>query len=138
MLKDVIDKVINVLKKNGVNDVYSAFDNISTESKGKHIYSVVGVSEFESSTPVYSLSYIYLPFKTDVEIRIVGAKESSLYAVYSYFDEKIQPSVLEMTAMNCSMKKLSMKFDSNIQRIVMSVRFSASGVTKLERSSYEY
>ena len=135
MLKDVIDKVINVLKKNGVNDVYSAFDNISTESKGKHIYSVVGVSEFESSTPVYSLSYIYLPFKTELEIKVTGSKDISMTELYDYFDENIQPAIDDMTDLNCSLKKLSVRYDSNIQRLVLTIRIAANGLNKIERST---
>ena len=135
MLKDIIDSVIAKFNAHGLNSVYSAFDALPVESKGNDIYSIVGVSEFESSTPIYSLSYIYLPFKTQIEIKITGSKNTSMASLYNYFDTYIQPVINDMADLNCSLKKISVKYDSNIQRLVLAINLSASGMSKFERGN---
>ena len=55
--------------------------------------------------------------------------------LYDYFDEYIQPALEDMSDLNCSLKKLSVRYDSNIQRLVLTVRAAANGLNKIERST---
>ena len=135
MFKEIIDSIIDKFTESGVENVYSAFDAAPLSDKGRDIFTVVGVAEFESSTPIYSLSYIYLPFRTELEIKVTGSKDTSMSDLYEYFDDNIQPAIEDMSDLNCSLKKLSVKYDSNIQRLVLTIRLAASGINKIERSS---
>lgn len=130
-----LDAVIDKLEDFGVEDVYSAFDAAPLGDKGHGIFTVVSVAEFETSSPIYSLSYIYLPFKTELEIKVTGSKDISMTELYDYFDENIQPAIDDMTDLNCSLKKLSVRYDSNIQRLVLTIRIAANGLNKIERST---
>ena len=38
-----------------------------------------------------------------------------------------------MTDLNCSLRKMTVRFDSNIQRLVLTIRLSASGMDRTER-----
>ena len=40
-----------------------------------------------------------------------------------------------MSGLTCRLTKMSVKFDSNIRRLVLTVKLAASGITKIERSS---
>ena len=40
-----------------------------------------------------------------------------------------------MADMNCTVRKMAVRYDSNIQRLVMTVKFEATGMSKMERST---
>ena len=135
MLKDIIDSVAEALSESGVDEVYSAFDAIPIDNKSKSFFTTVGISAFESSVPIYTYFMIYLPFKAELEINVTAPKNISMEQLYSYYDEKIQPVVHRLEGLSCSVKKLSLRYDTNVQRLVLCARLSASGMTKFERSS---
>lgn len=135
MLNTIVTQINDELKKCGVSEVYSAFDNISTEKKGKGIYTVTSIDSFESSAPIYSSYHIYFPFKSYADIRVTAPLDYSMAELYSYFDTMILPALNNLGSLNCSLKNLTMKKDSNINRLVLRICFSVSGITRLERSS---
>ncbi|SHM75007.1 hypothetical protein [Ruminococcus flavefaciens] len=135
MLRDIINDVISKLRACGIDAVYSAFDAADISKKEKELFTVVGIGGFESSTPIYSPSYIYIPFRADIEIRITASKNSSADDIFLFYDENIEPVIADMSGLTCSLSKMSIKFDSNIQRLVLTVVLSARGITKTERST---
>lgn len=135
MLRDIIDDIIEKLAENHVFPVYSAFDGRALARKGKDFFTVVGISSFESSTPVYSQYTVYLPFKSELELSVTAPESSSMEELYEYYDNNIAPVILDMSGLTCSLSKISLKFDTNIQRLVLSVKLRVSGITKYERSS---
>lgn len=135
MLRDIIDDMIEKLAENHVYPVYSAFDGRALERKGRGFFTVVGISAFESSTPIYSQYMVYLPFKSEMELSVTAPDSSSMEELYEYYDNNIAPVITDMTGLTCSIAKISLKFDSNIQRLVLSVKLRVSGITKYERSA---
>lgn len=135
MLRDIIQDIISRLRAQDVTDVYSAFDAKAVERKGKGFFTVVGISAFESSAPIYSLYTVYVPFKAEVEINVTAPENYSMVQLYGYYDESISKAVEDMSGLTCRLTKMSVKFDSNIRRLVLTVKLAASGITKIERSS---
>jgi hypothetical protein len=135
MLTDIINSIVTALRNGGVTPVYSAFDAVNVAEKSKGIFTVVGLSSFESDTPIYSQYTIFFPFKAEFEIKITSPENCSLSQIYSYYDEKIDPVISEISGLTCRLSGVSAKFDSNIQRLVLTVKLSASGITKHERST---
>lgn len=135
MLREIINDVIEKLTDSGVTAVYSAFDAVDIAKKEKGIFTVVGIGGFESFSPIYSPYTIFIPFKADIEISITAPPKSSVAEIYSLYDTSIEPVISDMCGLTCSLSKMSIKFDSNIQRLVLTVRLSASGITRIERSS---
>jgi hypothetical protein len=135
MLRDIIQDIISRLRAQDVTDVYSAFDAKAVERKGKGFFTVVGISAFESSAPIYSPYTVYVPFKAEVEINVTAPENYSMVQLYSYYDENISKAVEDMSGLTCRLTKMSVKFDSNIRRLVLTVKLAASGITKIERSS---
>ena len=135
MLRDIIDDIIERLAAHNVSPVYSAFDARAIDRKGRSFFTMVGISAFESSTPIYSQYIVYLPFKSEIELTVTAPDTSSAEQLYGYYDRNIAPVVFDMSGLTCSLGKMSLKFDSNIQRLVLSVKLRISGVTKFERSS---
>lgn len=135
MLREIIDNIIAKFTENGAEPVYSAFDARAVSKKGGGIFTVVGISSFESSPPIYSPYTVYIPFKSELEISITAPDGYSMVELYDYYDSKIAPTVFELSGLTCELSRMSVKFDSNIQRLVMNIRIAASGITKLERST---
>jgi len=135
MLRDIIQDIISRLRAQDVTDVYSAFDAKAVERKGKGFFTVVGISAFESSAPIYSPYTVYVPFKAEVEINVTAPEDYSMVQLYGYYDENISKAVEDMSGLTCRLTKMSVKFDSNIRRLVLTVKLAASGITKIERSS---
>lgn len=107
MLNGIISAVTEKLTEKGASPVYGAFDAVPADRKNSGIYTIVGVRSFESTTPIYSLTKIYLPFRA------------------------------ELSGLESFLKGISLKFDSNISRLVLTAVISASGTTKIERSSLQ-
>ncbi len=135
MLKDIIDGIIEKLAENDVSPVYSAFDGRSLERKGQSFFTIVGISSFEAATPIYSPYTVYIPFKAEIELTVAAPEKYSMTALYEYYDSNIEPVVFDMSGLTCRLSKMSVKFDSNIQRLVLSVKLAASGITRVERSN---
>jgi hypothetical protein len=76
-----------------------------------------------------------VPFKAEVEINVTAPENYSMVQLYSYYDENISKAVEDMSGLTCRLTKMSVKFDSNIRRLVLTVKLAASGITKIERSS---
>ena len=77
MLTEIIDSVVNALRGNGADEVYSAFDAKPVEKKNRGIFTTVGISAFESTTPIYTYNMIYLPFKAEIEINVTAPAQVS-------------------------------------------------------------
>lgn len=135
MITSIITEIIQKISKNGILPVYSAFDAVSVERKNRDFFTIVGLNSFELQTPIYSEFTIFAPYKADVDINVTAPESCPLQKLYEYFSDNIKPSVMEISGMNCLMKKISVKHDSNINRFVLTARLSVSGIDKLERSS---
>lgn len=134
MLKDIITCVTQKLAEQGAQNVYSAFDAQAVEKKGSGIFTVVGVSWFECSSPIYTKYTLFMPYKAELDINVTAPERYTLEQLYSYYDEYIDPVISDMTGLTCSLKKLTLKYDSNLRRLVLNVKLGASGIFRSERS----
>ncbi|MCR5601316.1 MAG: hypothetical protein K6G33_11330 [Ruminococcus sp.] len=135
MFTDIINGIINNLRTHGVTPVYSAFDAVDTTNKSKELSTIVGIGAFSCEKPIYSQYSIYFPFKAEIDIKITASEKYSLAQIYSYYDEKLEPVISDMSGLTCVLSGLSAKFDTNIQRLVLNIRLDANGISKFERSS---
>ena len=133
MLKTIINSIISELEAADVENVYSAFDAYTIENKGD-IFTIIGIGAFETSPPIYTMAYAYVPFRAEVDISITATKSMTMEELYDYYADNIEAALLQMTDMRYTLKKLSLKFDSNIQRLVLNVKLETGGITKLERN----
>lgn len=133
MIKEILSNMVTRLTEAGVENICSAFDAYPIEKKGQ-VFTVIGIGAFETCAPIYSHFSVYLPFKTEIELNLTANKDLSMPMLYDYYCDNIEPVIMGMTDMNFSLKKMSIKFDSNIQRLVLNVRLSASGMNRMERS----
>ena len=131
MLETIINAVKAKLEESGAYPVYSAFDNVSLESRKKGIFTVVDISSFESSSPIYSLYTVYIPYRAEVNIRITAPENCSMTDIYRYYDKYIGSAA---AGLNGSLSGMTVKFDSNIRRLVLTARLSLIGVIRSERS----
>ncbi|MDE5619099.1 MAG: hypothetical protein K2O29_08295 [Ruminococcus sp.] len=135
MIDSIIREIIEKLSQNGVTPVYHAFDAVSVEKKNRGFFTVVNVGSFELQTPIYSEFTAFLPYKADIDISVTAPENYRMEKLYGYFSDNVQPAVMKFSGMNCSLRRVSIKHDSNINRFVLTARLSVSGMNKFERSS---
>lgn len=134
MLKKLLDIISATLREYGASHVYTMFNRLSPDQRSKEIYALVGVESFESASAFFSYDMIYIPYKADIEIKLTAAEDDPLSELYEYFDECILPAMISLTGIKSALKGISAKYDSNIDRLVFTARFSMSGLIKTERS----
>lgn len=133
MIKEIIAEVTEKLKAAGNIKVYSAFDNIPAECK-KGVYAVVSMKSFESTAPIFSEHFVYIPVKAKTEISLLAPPDTTAAELYEIFDSNILPLADSMAGMSCSLSSLAIKADSNLNRLVLKSEFSISGISRFERS----
>lgn len=133
MIKTVINTVISAISETGAENVYSAFDAVPLEYKGRDIFTTVGVSSLECSAPIFSAYSVFLPFHAETDISVAAPKDLSAGALYDYYTKYISAAVGELSGLNSSLKKLFIKYDSNISRLVLTAKVSISGISTMER-----
>ncbi|MBR1591656.1 MAG: hypothetical protein IJ666_01415 [Ruminococcus sp.] len=133
MITDVLNNVKNELTDAGVQNVYTIFDAVPVEKKGRGFYTIVGVSSFETSSPIYTEFTVFIPFKAEIEIKITAREASELAALYGYYDRNIEPVLNRLSNLSSRISRMSLKHDTNINRLVLNVGFSVNGIKKIER-----
>lgn len=131
MLETIINSIKAELEKAGTPNVYSAFDCVPIEKRTGNIFTVVDICAFESSAPIYTLDTAYIPYTAAAALRITAPESCSMTDIYSYYDRYIGTSVAGASG---RLSGMTVKFDSNIRRLVMTVKVSLSGIVKAERS----
>ena len=133
MINSIINKIIENLSGNGIKNIYSAYDAISVEKKGKDFYTLVGFESLEMHTPICSPITLFMPYEAEISINVTAPENYSIQKLYEYFSEKIKPAVMNFSGIDCYIKKISMKHNSQINRFVLTARISVRGIEKFER-----
>ncbi len=133
---DVINALKQELAESGAENVYSAFDALPVASKGK-FFTVIGIRNFECSTPVYSQYTIYMPFKAELEIKVIAPESSSMEKICNYYQSEIGGVIDKLSGLSSYISGMSIKHDKNIGRLVLIVTVSAGGMKKIERETEE-
>ena len=134
MIKDIIENITEKLINGGIAPVYNAFDAVPVSNKDKCIFTVIEVESFESTAPIYSLFTVFTPFKAEISLKITAPENYSIAQLYEYYDKKAVPAINEFSSMSCYLSGISIKFDSNINRLVLTAKIPAAGMIKTERS----
>lgn len=88
------------------------------------------IGSFESSTPIYTLNTVYIPYKAEVSLRITAPEKCSADDIYRYYDSYIS---MITSGISGRLVGMTVKYDSNIRRLVMTVRISLGGIIRTER-----
>ncbi len=129
---EVINAIKQELAESGAENVYSAFDALPVLSKGR-FFTVIGMKNFECSTPVYSQYTIYMPFRAEIEIKILAPESSTMEEVCDYYENSIGGVISGLSGLSSHISGMSVKQDKNINRLVLTVTFSAGGMKKIDR-----
>ncbi|MDE6426245.1 MAG: hypothetical protein K2K89_08955 [Ruminococcus sp.] len=133
MIGSVINEIVEKLCKSGLKDVHSAYDAVSVERKSRNFYTIVAPDTFEFQQPIYSPVTVFMPYKAEIYINVTAPENYSMHKLYEYFSENIKPVIMENSGMDCYIKKVSMKHDTQISRLVISAKISVTGIEKYER-----
>ncbi|HBB72428.1 MAG TPA: hypothetical protein DCZ71_07475 [Ruminococcus sp.] len=133
MIKAVLEQVTAMLRAYGMRDVYTAFDALPIEDKGR-IFTVVGVESMKIDKPLYSLGAVYFPFSASVSIKITAPESADSGKLLEYYSTSAQPALLKNSDLCCSLTGLTIKHDTSLCRLVLRADHSVKGVTVAERS----
>lgn len=133
---DIINKIKEKITENGTENVYSAFDAIPISAKGE-FFTVIGIKSFEYNTPVYSQYTIYMPFRAEIEIKILAPESSSMEKLCDYYESEISGTINKLSGLSSNISNISVKHDKNIGRLVLDVIVSVGGMKKTERETEE-
>jgi len=134
MIDTIIRNIIDILKSDSYKAVYSAFDNIPYYSKENQICTYIGISEFDTKTPVYALSTVFIPFSSVIEISLTAPQDSSADILFSFFSS-IMSKLGDSDYHINEIKGISIKPDTNIRKLVLKSSFSISGIFRKENIS---
>lgn len=129
---EVINAIKRELTESGAENVYSAFDALPVLSKGR-FFTVIGMKNFECSTPIYSQYTIYMPFRAEIEIKILAPESGTMEEVCNYYENSIGGVISGLSGLSSRVSGMSVKQDKNIGRLVLTVTFSAGGMKKIDR-----
>ncbi len=135
MLNKIISVINNTLKEAGAENVCSAFDCRSLEQKGRKTLVVTSVDKLECSTPVFTEYFVYMPFRADVGITLAAPLSEDSGRLFDYFERVIAPAFGSLGSLDCRLTAVSVKKDSNINRLVLKAVYSAKGIQKTEREA---
>ena len=134
MINKIISEVIDKLSAKGLKEVYSAYDAIPVERKSRNFYVIIGADTFESQQPVYSPTTIFLPYNAVISVRVTAPENYSMRKLYEYFSDNVKPVIMENTGTDFYIKKVSMKHDTQISRLVLTAEISVTGIENYERN----
>ena len=135
MINSIIDEVVEKLSANGLKDVYSAYDAVPVERKSRNFYTIIGLDTFESQQPIYSPATVFMPYKAEIYINVTAPESYSMQKLYEYFSGNIKPVIMENSGLDFYIKKVSMKHDTQISRLVLTAKISVTGIEKYERNA---
>lgn len=136
MLKTVTDAVTSALRNAGITEVYTAFDNIPVKGKGgsNGLFAVVSAGALKTSAPLYSPYTVFVPFEAEAELSLLAPLKTGLYSLFCCFEEAVLPALTAPDGPCISVKGITAGRDSNLSRLVMKIKLSVSGISRIERS----
>lgn len=135
MINSIINEVVEKLSASGLKEVYSAYDAVPVERKSRSFYTIIGLDSFESQQPVYSPETVFIPYKAEIFINVTAPESYSMRKLYEYFSGNIKPVIMENTGIDFYIKKVSMKHDTQISRLVLTAKISVTGIENYERNT---
>lgn len=137
MIETIINNIRNSLISSDYKNVYSAFDSIPYYSKNSGILTYINVTEFETYNPVYAPDVIFIPFSAVVEINVNAPADCSAEILFRFFSEYILPKLNDSDYHIHKVKKISLKPDTNLKKLVLKYSFCMEGIFRKEISSDE-
>lgn len=136
MIDTLINNIRNSLISSDYKDVYSAFDSIPYYSKNNNVISTyVNIPEFETHTPVYALNTVFIPFSAVAEISVNAPADCSAENLFAFFSEYILPKLNDSDYHIYEVRKITLKPDTNIRKLVLKYNFRIEGIFRKENIS---
>lgn len=135
MIDTIINNIRNSLVSSDYNAVYSAFDSIPYYSKNNGFSTYIDIPEFETHTPVYALNTVFIPFSAVAEISVNAPADCSAESLFSFFSEYILPRLNDSDYHIYEVKKITLRPDTNIKKLVLKYSFRIDGIFRKENTS---
>ncbi len=127
----ILNEVKQALIDNGCENVYLAYDALPIEKKGKY-FTVVGLKNFETGTPMYYSNLTSIPFSAELEINVTASEGSTMEELCNYYDEKIRDAIVNISGTDSYMSRLTLNADKKINRLVITAVMKVGGIRKIQ------
>lgn len=134
MLKKIVSEVIDCIKGGEVKDVFPAFDGTLLENKPKSVVTFIGVKNLTVDKPIFSYDNYFCPFEAEISVSVTAPQWCGAYTLYDFFSNVVIARLVDSAYIFGGIKNLSVKFDSTINRLVLSADIAVSGCETIERS----
>jgi len=133
MIREVLDTLTEALRAEGERNVFTAFDALPAEHKGR-FFTVAGIRKMDIGRPVCSPGKVWIPFSAQAEIRLLSPESEGSAALLDHFTGITEPALEDMSDMCCRLTDITMKHDSALGRLVLCAGFAVTGLSIRERS----
>lgn len=134
MINTVISQIINCIKGEDVNYVFSAFGNQPIENMPKKIVTIVGIDSLNLKKPVHSQGHICFPFEACADISIKAPQRYGASELYDFFSSIVLERLASSTFICDEVKVLSLKSEKSFGEIALNTKIQLSGICSFERS----
>ena len=135
-MRDILNAFKAALLAAGNENVYLAFDALPVRGKRGH-FTVLGIKSFEATTPVYSQFTVFMPFRAEVEVSVYAPESEDMQTLYRFFENSVRPALDAMASLTTRICRLSIRHDTTLKRLVLTVGVSVSGIRRIARDNNE-
>lgn len=137
MLKEIVEQVIDCIKGSDIKEVFPTYDGLLLEHQGRELVTFVGINGLSAGQPVYSSDKIYCPFTADILVKVTVPQYCNSYMLYDFFCDTVLSRLVESELIYQGIKSVSIRYDSNINRLALDGIVRLSGIFSMERRSAE-
>lgn len=134
LIGNIVTIIKNIFEQAGVKNVYTSFDACPIERKPAGIFTVIGISRYNAESPVYTYSATLVPYTAEVSVKVTAPENMSAGELLTYFGSAIEPVLDNIYGLTCKLSSAAIKFDSTVNRLVLTATLAVGGITRIERS----
>lgn len=131
-MEDIIIVVKQAFSDYGGIELYTSYDAIPVKDKGD-FFTVVSVTKYETSDPIFSDTNIYLPVKAEVTLTLLAPQGSTANELYKYYDKYLEQAVNTLTGMKSGLKNTSVAVDTVSKRLALTAVLQIDAIKYLSK-----
>ena len=115
---EILAKIKQTLEENGVENVYSAYDAVPVQDKGK-FFAVLGFGGYEAQNPIQTQTKIYMPVKCDLTLTVYAPMNTTQEELYGYYHYNFAKTIDSICGLCSRLKSLDVSPDSKLNKLTL-------------------
>lgn len=131
-----MDEIINIIKERFAEysdiEPYTSYDAIPVRDKG-HFFTVVSAAKYETSAPIYSDNYFYLPVIAEIKLTVLAPQGASANELFAYYNKHIEETVNRIIGKKNGLKNMTVAPDTVSKRLTLTAAFQLDAIKTVRR-----